>query len=67
MTPEQVKALVKALRDIVDVLARAEPADRAEFYSQLGISLSYDPDGTVSVPAQPRGVQASTCRRNARS
>ncbi len=57
MTADQVKALVKALRDIVDVLADAEPADKSELYDQLGISLSYDPDGTVSVQAHPRGVQ----------
>ncbi len=57
MTPEQVKALVKALRDIVDVLADAEPADKAELYNKLGVSLRYDPDGTVTVQAHPRGVQ----------
>jgi len=57
MTTEQVKALVAALRDIVDVLADAEPADKAELYNQLGVSLRYDPAGMVSVQAHPRGVQ----------
>ena len=57
LTPAQVKALVKALRDIVDVLADAEPADKAELYNQLGVLLRYDPAGTVSVQAHPRGVQ----------
>ncbi len=57
LTSEQVKALVKALEDIVVVLANAEPADKSELYDQLGISLAYDPDGTVTVQSQPRGVQ----------
>jgi site-specific DNA recombinase len=56
MTKEQVKALVAALRDIVDVLADAEPADKAELYDELGVTLEYNPDGTVAVKAQPRGV-----------
>ena len=57
LTPAQVKALVKTLRDIVDVLADAEPTDKAELYNQLGVSLRYDPAGMVSVQAHPRGVQ----------
>lgn len=56
LTSDQVKALVKALKDIVDVLANAEPADKTELYDQLGISLAYDPDGTVTVESRPRGV-----------
>jgi hypothetical protein len=48
---------VKALKDIVSVLAQAEPADKAELYDQLGISLHYDPAGSVSVQSHPRGVQ----------
>lgn len=57
LTSEQVKALVTALKDIVDVLADTEPADKTELYDQLGISLAYDPDGTVTVESRPRGVQ----------
>lgn len=49
-------ALVDALRDIVSVLAAAEPEDKSELYTQLGISLSYDPTGNVTVKAEPRGV-----------
>lgn len=47
---------MKALKDIVTVLADTEPADKAELYDQLGISLAYGPDGTVTVESQPRGV-----------
>lgn len=47
---------MKALRDIVGVLAAADPEDKSELYAQLGVSLSYDPAGTVTVQAHPRGV-----------
>ena len=47
---------MKALKDIVGVLAEADPADKSDLYDQLGISLAYDPDGTVTVESRPRGV-----------
>ncbi len=56
LTPEQVKALATALKDIVTVLSDADPADKSELYDQLGISLAYNPDGTVTVESQPRGL-----------
>ena len=56
LTADEVKALVKALKDIVSVLAQAEPADKAELYDQLGVRLRYDPSGSVSVESEPRGV-----------
>jgi site-specific DNA recombinase len=57
LTKEQVKAMVKALKDIVSVLADAEPAEKTELYDQLGISLVYNANGTVTVESRPRGVQ----------
>jgi hypothetical protein len=42
------------LRDIVDVLADVGPADRARLDNELGVTLSYNPDGTVVVKAHPR-------------
>jgi site-specific DNA recombinase len=57
LTSEQVKALVRALQDIVTVLGDAEPADKTELYDQLGISLVYNANGTVTVESRPRGVQ----------
>ncbi len=56
LTAREVKALVDALRDIVGVLAAADPEDKSELYAQLGVSLSYDPAGNVTVKAEPRGV-----------
>lgn len=55
-TREQLKAMITALRDIVTVLADADPADKASLYEELGITLTYRPDGTVNVQALPRGV-----------
>lgn len=57
LSPEQVRALVTALSDIVDVLAAAEPAEKAELYDQLGITVAYKPNGTVTIESRPRGVQ----------
>ena len=57
LTASQVTALVTALRNILDVLAVADPADKAELYNQLGVSLRYDPAGMVTVQAHPRVVQ----------
>ncbi len=57
MTTEQVKALVAALRDIVAVLADADPVARAAAYNDFGVALTYTPDGLVGVQAHPRGVE----------
>ena len=56
LTKPQVRALVQALRDIVTLLADADQADCNELYQQLGVSLTYHPDGRVAVEAMPRGV-----------
>jgi hypothetical protein len=49
LTKTQTRALVEALRDIVDVLAEADPADKAELYTELGVSLTSHTDGRVAV------------------
>jgi site-specific DNA recombinase len=57
LTKSQTRALVEALRDIVDVLADADPEDKADAYAELGVSLTYHTDGRVAVQALPRGVK----------
>ena len=57
LTAPQVRALVEALRDIVAVLAEADPEDKAEVYSGLGVNLTYHPEGRVTVQMKPRGVK----------
>jgi hypothetical protein len=43
MTREGIAALVTALGDLVQVVTAADPADKAEVYSQLGLTLIYRP------------------------
>jgi len=57
LTSTQVRALVEALRDIVTVLAEADPQDKAELYGELGVDLTYHPEGSISVKMLPRGVK----------
>jgi hypothetical protein len=56
LTSSQVRALVDALRDIVAVLADADPQDKADLYGELGVNLTYHPEGRVSVAMHPRGI-----------
>jgi site-specific DNA recombinase len=61
MSEEELRLLVQCLGDMTQVLAEADPRDKAQVYSELGISVTYDPDQRlVSVTAQPfTGVQQS--------
>lgn len=43
MTKQEIQALVDALGNIATVLAQADPTDKAEVYSQLGLRLTYQP------------------------
>ena len=51
LTKNEVKALVAQLRDIVTVLADADPLDKRAIYEELGVNLTYYPDGRVHVAA----------------
>ena len=44
MTPDDVMAIVAALGDLARVVHDAEPADKAEIYGQLGLTLTYQPE-----------------------
>ena len=54
LTKAEIKALVRQLKDIVAVLAEAEPADKRAIYDELGVNLTYHPDGRVHVGAGTR-------------
>ncbi|MGW4079406.1 hypothetical protein ACWELB_39040 [Streptomyces asiaticus] len=43
MTKDEIRAMLKPLGPIPDVLADAEPRDKAEVYQQLGLKLIYEP------------------------
>lgn len=51
LTQNEIKALVAQLRDIVAVLADADPADKRTIYQELGVNLTHYPDGRVHVGA----------------
>jgi hypothetical protein len=44
MTRDEITSLVKAIGDVVRVLADADPADKAQIYGQLGLTLTYHPN-----------------------
>jgi hypothetical protein len=54
----EIKALVRQRKDIVAVLANADPADKRAIYDRPGVNLTYHPDGRVQVGAGGRGLRA---------
>lgn len=42
-----LRALVQELKDIVAVLANAEPAAKSDVCREFGVTLQYDPSGTI--------------------
>jgi site-specific DNA recombinase len=43
MSREQIRSLVETISSVRGLLARAEPADKAKVYKQLGLRLTYQP------------------------
>ena len=43
MTRDGIAAIVAALGDLVQVIRDADPADKAELYTQLGLTMTYRP------------------------
>lgn len=56
LTDDDIKALVASLRDITATLEAATPAQKAEIYAELGISITYHPNRRFLVQARPRVV-----------
>jgi site-specific DNA recombinase len=54
LTKAEIKALVRQLKNIVAVLADADPADKRAIYEELGVNLTYHPEGRVHVGAGGR-------------
>jgi hypothetical protein len=42
---EDIRSLVESLGDLVGVLGAAEPQKKAELYAELGLRLTYEPEG----------------------
>jgi hypothetical protein len=54
MTEEEIMTLVTEVGGIMQALNEADPADKAEVYSRLGVTLIYDPkDRRVHAEARP--------------
>ncbi|GAB3853069.1 hypothetical protein [Dactylosporangium cerinum] len=55
MSHDEISDLVTGLADAIAILRRADPADKAEVYRQLGMRLTYDPETqTVDVQTNER-------------
>lgn len=65
MTRDEITSLVTALGDAMRVLRDADPADKAEVYSRLGLTLTYHPGGKrVIAEVRPNsGVYIRKCPR----
>ena len=73
MTNEQLRALVRSAGDVVKAIGKADPADKAALYADLGIRLAYNPErNTVGVelplrPCSPARVGGANRRRTTRA
>jgi site-specific DNA recombinase len=65
MAREEITNMIKALGDLMTVLSEADPADKAEVYGQLGLTLTYDPAARrVKAEARPESIMyVGTCPR----
>jgi hypothetical protein len=54
LTKAEIKALVRQRKDIVAVLANADPADKRATYDERRANLTYHPDGRVQAGAGGR-------------
>jgi site-specific DNA recombinase len=65
MTAEEITRVVSSLRDLMGVLAAADPADKAQIYSQLGLALTCHPGSqTVRAEARPLPMYVRKCPRS---
>lgn len=51
MTAQEINEIITALGDMIKVLEKAQPADKTEIYSRLGLSLEYDINANAVVVA----------------
>jgi hypothetical protein len=65
MTEEEIMALVAEIGAIMEALKDADPADKAELYSRLSLTLTYHPnEKRVKAEARPaRIMYVGACPR----
>jgi len=57
MTRDEITSLVQAIGDVMQAIKDADPADKAEIYSQLGLTLTYHPnEKRVVAEARPASI-----------
>jgi len=49
LSKDEVRKLVRSLGDIAAVLRTTDPKDRAEVYAELGVRITYNPDGRIVI------------------
>ena len=53
ITREEARSIVEGVEDLTRATAEASPKDKAALYRELGIKLTYHPEGRVLVEARP--------------
>ena len=53
MSRDEIEAIVAALGDLARVVQAADPADKADIYAQLKLSLTYQPEKLVQATMKP--------------
>ena len=57
MTEEEITNLVTEVEEIMEALKEANPADKAELYSRLRVTLTYHPnEKRVAAEARPASI-----------
>ena len=65
MTEEEIMALVAEIGAVMEALKDADPADKAQVYSRLGVTLMYHPnEKRVAAEARPASIMyVAACPR----
>ncbi|MBO3751107.1 hypothetical protein J5X84_33970 [Streptosporangiaceae bacterium NEAU-GS5] len=63
MTMKEIEEMIPQMTEMVRVLGEADPTDKNDLYTQMGLALVYDPsERVVAVEAKPSMYQ-SVCPR----
>lgn len=62
-TEQEIMELIPRLAEMTDVLKAADPADRNDLYTQMGLHLIYEPSERVVVVEARPSMYRSTCPR----
>jgi site-specific DNA recombinase len=60
MSRDEARDLVESVEDLTTLISDASPEDKAALYKELGIELTYQPDGRLLVEARRAQMQVRT-------